>query len=64
MAEGEGIEPPAALKATANGVEVRKAHQSLSTSEVCIPILKLKTRLSFKVGVSPPVQHRLHPVWI
>ena len=32
IAEGEGIEPPAAIIITANGFEVRKAHQSLSAS--------------------------------
>ena len=32
MAEGEGIEPPAAISITASGFEVREAHQSLSAS--------------------------------
>lgn len=32
MAEGEGIEPPAAIYITASGFEVREAHQSLSAS--------------------------------
>jgi len=32
MAEGEGIEPPAAICITASGFEVREAHQSLSAS--------------------------------
>ena len=33
LAEGEGIEPPAAILIAANGFEVRKAHQSLSASK-------------------------------